>query len=198
MEIAKFLDTPERRTWIGLDVGCGPHIGKLAEYGLDAATVSTFVIPDYPREKFTQGNVYDMPYEDNSFDYVVSAHLIEHLKRPTKALREMARVAKHVVIANVPRYTRSKKVAEHPCIRLDLYYFSAFPEKMQKHGLTREDFDIWPVGATIFSDFDAHHCAWYPYPKNVIRLFKKSGCFETVRSEVCLGNCGETNTCGYL
>jgi len=198
IELKKFLDTPERREWKGLDVGCGPHIGILAEYGLDAAPISTFVNPDYPREKFTQGNVYKMPFEDNSFDYVVSAHLIEHLKRRTKALKEMVRVARHVVIANVPRYTRDKKVAEDPCVRLDFYYFSAFPEKMEKYGLTREDFDIWSPGATTFDGFDAHHCAWFPHPKNMIKLFNKAGCFTKVRSEVCPGNCGETNTFGWL
>lgn len=189
----------EHPDWVGLDVGCGGHIGKLAEYGLDAAPVSTFVIPDYPREKFTQGNIYKMPFKANSFDYVVSAHVIEHLKKPITALREMIRVAKYMIIANVPRYTRKKKVAESDnCVSLDLYYFSAFPNQLKKFGLTREDFPVWSPGATTFNGFEAPHCAWYPFPEDLIKLFNTTKEFKKLEADPCPGNCGENNIWGWL
>ena len=195
----EFLDTPEKRNWVGLDVGCGGHIGELAEYGLDAASVPVFVNPDYPREKFTQGDVYEMPFDDNSFDYVVSAHLIEHIKRPLLALEEMIRVARYMVIANVPRYTRYKKVVQStPCVSLDHYYFAIYPDKLDEFGLSRSDFPVWSPGATVFDGFEAHHCAWYPYVDDVAKLFEEAGCFSNIEFEECPGNCGESNTFGYL
>lgn len=36
----------------------------------------------------------NLPFDDNSLDYVVSSHVIEHFKNPLKALREWYRVIK--------------------------------------------------------------------------------------------------------
>jgi len=199
IELTKFLSSDDKHSWVGLDVGCGGHIGKLAEFGLDFAPCPNFDLVDYPREKFTQGNIYDLPFEDKSFDYVVSAHVLEHLNKSIVAVKEMARVAKHMVIANIPRYTRDKKIADkHPCISLDLYYFSAYPEKLEEFGLTRDDFPVWSPGATTFDNMDAHHCAWYPFPEDGIRLFESTGRFKKVTANECAGNCGESNVFGYL
>jgi len=198
IELTKFL-VKEGQDWIGLDVGCGGHIGQLAEYGLDAAEVATFVLPNYPRDKFTQGDVYEMPFEDNRFDFVISSHLIEHLQRPILALEEMVRVAKYMVIANIPRYTRDIKIAlKYPCISLDQYYFSAFPEKMVEFGLTRDNFPVWSPGSTMFDSFNAPHCGWYPFPEDGIRLFENTGRFKKVTANECYGNCGESNIWAWL
>lgn len=183
--------------WIGLDVGCGEHFGVLSEYGLDAAPITKSVIPDYPIEKFTRGNIYDMPFEDNSFDYVVSAHTLEHLDDGIAAVKEMARVAKHMVIANVPRYTRHKNEV-HGCVSLDFYHFSHFPENMAEFGLVRSDFPVWSEGATVFAGFEAPHVAWYPEPEDLKELFKATECFDEIRVEVCPNNCGENNIYGYI
>jgi len=191
-----FLSINGRKDWIGLDVGCGPHAGALAQYGLDAAPVAWFVDPTFPWERFTQANVYVMPFEDNRFDYVVSAHLVEHLKRPIDGIIEMARVAKHMVIANVPRYTLDQTKVKD-CVKLDHYYLSDHPEIWEELGIRKEDI-LWQPGATTFYGFEAPHCAWYPTPEDVVELFKKTGCFDTIRGEVCPGNCGESNIFGWL
>lgn len=194
-EFTKFLST--RQDWVGLDVGCGEHFGVLAEYGLDAAPIKKCVIPDYPMEKFTQGDIFDMPFEDNSFDYVVSAHTIEHLKDGVSAVKEMARVAKLMVIANVPRYTRHKSEVKG-CVSLDFYHFSHFPENMAEFGLTRNDFPVWSEGATVFAGYEAPHVAWYPEPEDLKELFKATDCFDEIRVEVCPDNCGELNVYAKL
>jgi SAM-dependent methyltransferase len=40
------------------------------------------------------GDVYDIPFPDDSFDIVFEASLLHHLERPVDALREMRRVAR--------------------------------------------------------------------------------------------------------
>ncbi len=40
----------------------------------------------------TQGDIAELPYADNSFDLVMSAHTLEHLPKPQTALQEFARV----------------------------------------------------------------------------------------------------------
>lgn len=196
--LANFLRTDEERiNWIGLDAGCGPHVGVLATYGLDASPVGGFVNPEYPRERFYQANIYDMPFEDKHFDLVVSAHVIEHLEEPLKAVTEMVRISKYMVIANIPRYT-IKLEEVTPCVKLDHYYLSEHPELLEDLKVKEEDL-IWVPGATCFyGTFDAPHCAWYPNPEDGVELFKKTGCFEKIEGEVCPDNCGELNVFGYL
>jgi len=48
------------------------------------------------------GNIYDLPFDDNSFDTVYSSHVIEHLDDPMKAINESIRVAKKRIIHIVP------------------------------------------------------------------------------------------------
>ena len=41
-----------------------------------------------------QGNAYELPFEDGSFDVVHASQMLAHLDDPVKAVREMVRVAK--------------------------------------------------------------------------------------------------------
>lgn len=46
------------------------------------------------RVSFTQGNVEDLPFEDDSFDRVLTTCVLHHLDNPIRALSEMRRVTK--------------------------------------------------------------------------------------------------------
>ena len=41
---------------------------------------------------FIQGDIYRLPYEDSSFDAVVTSEVMEHLEMPQNALKEAARI----------------------------------------------------------------------------------------------------------
>ncbi|MFO8062546.1 MAG: class I SAM-dependent methyltransferase [bacterium] len=40
----------------------------------------------------TEGDVYDMPYCDNTFDIIILSQVLEHLEHPQNALREIKRI----------------------------------------------------------------------------------------------------------
>ena len=46
------------------------------------------------RPHLLQADVMSLPYEDQSFDFVMAAHVLEHLPDPQRALAEMIRVLK--------------------------------------------------------------------------------------------------------
>lgn len=49
--------------------------------------------------EYPEVDMQDLPYEDNSFDFVISDQVIEHLKNPQKAIKESYRVLKKDGIA---------------------------------------------------------------------------------------------------
>eukprot|EP00418_Pyrodinium_bahamense_P023874 CAMPEP_0179135078 /NCGR_PEP_ID=MMETSP0796-20121207/64301_1 /TAXON_ID=73915 /ORGANISM="Pyrodinium bahamense, Strain pbaha01" /LENGTH=299 /DNA_ID=CAMNT_0020834091 /DNA_START=57 /DNA_END=956 /DNA_ORIENTATION=+ len=88
-----------------LDVGCGPGsiTAGLADYvervtGTDVSEEVLAKAREAAAGKenvcFTQGSVYDLPFPDDTFDVVCCHQVLQHLKEPVGAIREMLRVVK--------------------------------------------------------------------------------------------------------
>jgi len=95
-----------------LDVGCGEgftlqkltdhHIGKKLEgieYDETAIALGKKV---HPNITIKQGDIYKLPYKDNSFDLVICTEVLEHLEDTKKALNELYRVTKKYCLLSVP------------------------------------------------------------------------------------------------
>lgn len=105
------LVKPTKATRV-LDVGCGEgftlvnlgrnRIGKLYEgvdYSRNAIKLGKKL---YPGLNLKEANIYELPYENDSFDLIVCTEVLEHLEYPKKALREIKRVAKKYIALSVP------------------------------------------------------------------------------------------------
>jgi ubiquinone/menaquinone biosynthesis C-methylase UbiE len=95
-----------------LEVGCGE--GRLAKHLLASAPrPRRFVVSDVdtsaldgdldPMIEAREASVYDLPFEDASFDLVVCCEVLEHLHDPARGLAEVARVARRAVVVSTPR-----------------------------------------------------------------------------------------------
>ena len=95
-----------------LDAGCGEGftmdklskngVGKKiegVEYAKEAILLGKKLFPNLI---FKKGSAYELPYKDNSFDLVICTEVLEHLKEPAKALKEILRVSKKYLIISVP------------------------------------------------------------------------------------------------
>lgn len=51
---------------------------------------------------FKIANIYRLPFRDNEFDCVICSEVIEHLRKPKRAIRELFRIAKKQAIITVP------------------------------------------------------------------------------------------------
>ena len=60
----------------------------------------------------------DLPFEDDSFDFVFSSHVIEHFPDPIKALYEWVRVARRYVVVIAPHRDRTFD-ADRPLTTVD-------------------------------------------------------------------------------
>lgn len=92
-----------------LDVGCGPgtitlDLAKYVKLGRIIGVEPTEDIlerAELEKKKlgvtnvtFQKGSVYELPFEDNTFDVVFEHQMILHLEDPSKAVQEMRRVTK--------------------------------------------------------------------------------------------------------
>jgi len=76
-----------------LDVGCGT--GFLSQlfpnFDITGVDISDGMLAKNPY-KWVKGSVYELPFDSNSFDWVVSRGMLHHLEDPRKGMREMSRV----------------------------------------------------------------------------------------------------------
>jgi SAM-dependent methyltransferase len=50
-----------------------------------------------------EGSIYELPFEDESFETVMCSEVLEHLTEPEKGVRELARVCRRWLVVSVPR-----------------------------------------------------------------------------------------------
>jgi len=97
-----------------LDVGCGEGIvdnflinnlpvDPNQIVGLDIESTCLKIARSInPGVKFYQGSIYELPFQDCSFDLVLALEVLEHLEYPEKAIGELNRVSRDWVIISVP------------------------------------------------------------------------------------------------
>ncbi len=89
--VRKFLETLPKETKI-LDAGCGEGV-LVEEYRLKGYTIEGIDL-NYESEFVQRGNILKMPYENESFDFIILLDVFEHLTftDQPKALAEIKRV----------------------------------------------------------------------------------------------------------
>jgi SAM-dependent methyltransferase len=99
----------------GIEIGASAH----NDYGVDAINVDRYDSMDtkYKQEEWNLcgrkrpvdvvAHGDDLPFEDDSVDFVLASHVLEHFPDPIKALKEWLRVASHKVVVVVPHRDRT-------------------------------------------------------------------------------------------
>jgi SAM-dependent methyltransferase len=96
-----------------LDVGCGigKHLANMGERKLKVGVeLSLARLKEgqrrYKEIRFVLASGEDLPFKDTAFDVVLMIDVIEHLKKPKKAISECARVLKKdgTLILQTPNY----------------------------------------------------------------------------------------------
>ena len=94
-----------------LEVGCGEGV-IAAKLHRRFGEVVALDLPDaglradwrrYDGPRFLHASAHELPFDDDQFDVVVAAEVLEHLPDPVKGLHEMARVGRRHLVLSVPR-----------------------------------------------------------------------------------------------
>ena len=56
-----------------------------------------------PELEQVEGSIYELPFEDKSFDTVMCSEVLEHLSEPDRGMRELVRVCRRWLVVSVPR-----------------------------------------------------------------------------------------------
>lgn len=100
-----------------LDIGCG--MGNLVEElrkknidarGIEISSYALEKAKDSVKPYLSYGDITDIPYDDNSFDLVVTYDVLEHLERShlQRAIKESIRVSRRWILHKI--YTRENKL----------------------------------------------------------------------------------------
>lgn len=138
----------------GLEIGGSAH----NPFGLNTINVDKFDIGSpghlvYAVEQFRLcGEVLPvdvvapgdhLPFEDKSFDFILSSHVIEHFWDPIAALKEWARVARRYIFIVCPHRDAHVPDREKP--------ITPWQELLDRH-----------AGILPDPDIDDHHTRWTP------------------------------------
>ena len=91
-----------------LEIGCGE--GFIINYlkmdniiGVDFSKEAIkYAKSANPDNNFLTGNIYDIPFSDESFDIVMALEILEHLNELEKAIQEIYRVSNNYCLFSVP------------------------------------------------------------------------------------------------
>jgi ubiquinone/menaquinone biosynthesis C-methylase UbiE len=105
-----------------LEVGCGEGRGvtwlmpKVEKFSaIDKITeIVEGLKKKFPQGNFISGNIPPLPYEDNTFDCVVSFQVIEHIKDDNLYLEEISRVLKPNGLALITTPNRPMSLSRNP------------------------------------------------------------------------------------
>ncbi len=105
-----------------LEVGCGEGrgISWLAPRSTNYSAIDKIVpvVEDlkkkYPQGNFVSGNIPPLPYNDNTFDCVVSFQVIEHIADDELFLKEISRVLKPNGLALITTPNRPLSLSRNP------------------------------------------------------------------------------------
>ena len=139
-----------------LDCGCGPGtitqglaraaapgkvIGCDLEPGMVERAASLAEGKELDNLSFQVGNILDLPFDDDTFDVVLSCAVTEHLNDPVKAMSELGRVTKKGGVVGITRTDWSASLFAPPCPSAERFI------ELFQHGFETQ-------GATMFGGKD--------------------------------------------
>jgi len=120
-----FLGSEDLKNKSLLDGGCGTGLFTKKAIERGAEVISLDIAPKLveltirknPSAKGIEGSLLELPFEENTFDYVISSDVIEHTPDPLAAVKELIRVLKPggkicITVPNRTFWYFSVKIAE--------------------------------------------------------------------------------------
>jgi len=114
------LQQKENQTILDVGGGHGQNIELLLEKGFEITVLGSAPICkgriqnyiDINTVSFKTGDILNLPFEDNSFDIVISYRMLTHIKDWKQFIKELSRVSKKAVLIDFPSFRSANIIAE--------------------------------------------------------------------------------------
>ena len=134
-----FIDSllKKNTNWKILDIGCGYTAHESATVVCDVQDLSSF----YYNRNFIKLESEILPFKDKEFDFVISSHVIEHVKDVTVFIKELERVSSKGYI-ELPTILEDNLVFEN---KKDHLWHMEFDDVKQKLNISEKIQYLEPV-----------------------------------------------------
>ncbi len=92
------LEKKSKRKILNIGIATGKTSEMLSQFGEVTSVEYDAVCAEFVRQKLNieviEGSILELPFEENSFDWVCAFDVVEHVKDDKKAISEMTRVCK--------------------------------------------------------------------------------------------------------
>jgi SAM-dependent methyltransferase len=168
----------DKKTTI-LDAGCGNgnYAFYLADLGyINISAVDLFANIETDRFVYKQASIDDLPFGDNSFDFIYSNSVIYYLENPKKGILEFKRVLKKDGVLFFTAHTKYSLFTLWRIIKRDIFKLKSmehlenvkfYSANYYKEILEKQGFEI------ILQDGYEVSFFLYPFYRKMIRGFKK-------------------------
>lgn len=102
-----------------IDIGCGPFGGVFINRKDVDVTPVDFCAKEYNKMNLSERKIIfcdlnkTIPFENESFDYLICTNVLDHLKDIRKSLNELYRISKQGAIVFIHMHLRKKKNKAH-------------------------------------------------------------------------------------
>ncbi len=116
--MSSFIDTLKllrslqiRRSDLVLEIGSGSNPFLRSDVLLDKYPIiskehrSNLKVAEIHKRPFVLGDAEELPFLNNSFDFIIARHVLEHLNNPRKFIGELKRISKGAFIATPSPFT---------------------------------------------------------------------------------------------
>jgi SAM-dependent methyltransferase len=190
----QFLNRPHRRSYsrslikkyaptgVGLEIGCGARTICPTNRTILSDAYSDHGVHNSIAKVFFKGD--EVPYSDETFDFIISEHVLEHITNPIKAMKEWLRVLKpggkfFIVLPHKDRNNdchRELTTLEHLMedFKKDIpynddFHFNEWWEKVVQKDLMPEHYKHMKK-TDLLNSASIHHHVWTE--KEIVELFQ--------------------------
>ena len=136
-----------------MDIGCskGLYVKYLCEKGYDAWGIDILIHSEWKGKyinKFKQGDIVNIPFENGSFDTLLAFEVLEHVTDINLGVKEMYRVAKKNIIISVPDCTLDENFKNSGLVYhhwLDKSHVQFFTKESIKYLLESNNFKVTDI-----------------------------------------------------
>lgn len=162
-----------------LDVGCGngQYVYRFAEnYQTAGLDIQSYPSWTDSADKFRVGDAAALPYEEGSFDTVVSFETLEHVPDPDAVLREFHRVCRRNIIFSVPN---CESPPELEASRLTYFHYTDqshvnfFTRESLRERVEKNGFRVTEIGLINPCPTRPLLAALFGFPQVVTRLLNR-------------------------